>query len=121
MPLSRLVFLPLTFIIVAALLASDEQQAADNPPDGWKLTWSDEFDGKEIDRTKWDFDLGNGFYNYDANQWISGWGNDELQCYTRDAENAFVKDGMLHVRAIKESRDGCGYTSAKLKTRKRDG
>jgi hypothetical protein len=30
----------------------------------WKLTWSDEFDGKEIDRAKWDFDLGNGFFNW---------------------------------------------------------
>ena len=87
----------------------------------WKLIWTDEFDGKDIDRTKWDFDLGNGFFNYDANQWIGGWGNGELQYYTRDPDNAFVKDGMLHIRALKESRDGFGYTSARLKTRKRDG
>lgn len=95
---------------------------ADDPPAArWKLVWSDEFDGKEIDRTKWDFEVGNGFYNYDANQWISGWGNNELQYYTREPENAFVKDGMLHIRAIKESLHGCGYTSARLKTKKRDG
>jgi len=87
----------------------------------WKQVWSDEFDGKDIDRTKWDFDLGNGFFNYDANQWISGWGNNELQYYTREPENAFVKDGMLHIRAIKESYNGFGYTSARMKTRKRDG
>lgn len=87
----------------------------------WKLVWSDEFEGRQIDRTKWDFDLGNGFYNYHANVWISGWGNGELQYYTREPENAFVKDGELHLRALKESRDGCGFTSAKLKTRKRDG
>ncbi len=98
-----------------------KQQAAGPKADEWKLTWSDEFDGKEIDRTKWDFDLGNGFFNYDANTWISGWGNGELQYYTREPENAFVKDGMLHIRAVKESYNGCGYTSAKLKTRKRDG
>jgi beta-glucanase (GH16 family) len=90
-------------------------------PPGWKLVWADEFDGKDIDRTKWDFDLGNGFYNYDANQWISGWGNSELQYYTREPENAHVKDGMLHIRAIKESYNGSGYTSARMKTRKRDG
>lgn len=88
---------------------------------GWKLGWNDEFDGKEIDRTKWDFDIGNGFYNYEANQWISGWGNSELQFYTREPENAFLKDGMLHVRVVKESYQGCGYTSARMKTRKRDG
>lgn len=97
------------------------QRAAAPGGDEWKLVWSDEFDGKEIDRTKWDFDLGNGFYNYDANMWIRGWGNDELQYYTREPENAFVKDGMLHIRVVKESYNGCGYTSARLKTRKRDG
>ena len=28
-------------------------------PEGknWKLTWADEFDGPELDRTKWDFRL----------------------------------------------------------------
>jgi beta-glucanase (GH16 family) len=87
----------------------------------WKLAWSDEFDGKEIDRTRWDYDIGNGFYNYDASQWVSGWGNDELQYYTREPDNASVKDGMLHIRALKESLHGCGYTSARLRTRKRDG
>ena len=96
-------------------------RAAEPAETKWKLEWSDEFDGKAIDRTKWDFDLGNGFFNYDANTWISGWGNNELQYYTREPENAFVEDGTLHIRAIKESYQGCGYTSAKLKTRKRDG
>jgi beta-glucanase (GH16 family) len=97
------------------------QQATGQAGGDWKLVWADEFDGKEIDKKKWDFDLGNGFFNYDANTWIAGWGNGELQYYTREADNAFVKDGMLHIRAIKESLHGFGYTSAKLKTRKRDG
>jgi len=94
---------------------------ADAPPEGWRLVWNDEFQADQIDRSKWDFDLGNGFYDYDANQWIAGWGNGELQYYTREPENAFVTDGVLHIRAIKESLDGCGYTSARLKSRKRDG
>lgn len=50
-----------------------------------------------------------------------GWGNDELQYYTSEPANAWVKDGMLHIRALKESLHGCGYTSARLKSRKRDG
>jgi len=104
--------------LIMALLACTAASGADPV---WKQVWSDEFEGKEIDREKWDFDLGNGFFNYGANQWISGWGNGELQYYTREPENAFVKDGFLHIRAIKESLHGCGYTSAKLKTRKRDG
>jgi beta-glucanase (GH16 family) len=97
---------------------------AAEPPDapkGWKLTWNDEFDSKEIDPKKWDYDTGNGFFDYDANQWISGWGNGELEYYTREPANAWVQDGVLHIRALKESQNGCGYTSARLKTRKRDG
>ncbi len=53
--------------------------------------------------------------------WISGWGNDELQFYTREPENASVREGMLHIRALKESQLGFGYTSARLRTRKKDG
>ncbi len=88
---------------------------------GWKLVWHDEFDGTEIDRSKWDFDLGNGFYDYKNNAWVAGWGNEELQYYTDAAANASVKNGLLTIRAVKESLHGCGYTSARLKTRKRDG
>ena len=87
----------------------------------WVLVWSDEFDGDSVDPAKWDFDLGNGFYDYRNNTWIPGWGNEELQYYTREASNVFVKDGALTIRARKESLHGCGYTSARLKTRKRDG
>ena len=111
----------LVFGVAAGLAAVGRDDAAEPPAPEWKLVWGDEFDGKQIDRTKWDFDTGNGFYNYDAEQWIGGWGNGELQYYTRRPDNAFVKDGVLHIRAVKESYQGCGYTSARLKTRKRDG
>jgi beta-glucanase (GH16 family) len=87
----------------------------------WKLVWSDEFDGDTIDPSKWDFDLGNGFYDYQHHAWVPGWGNEELQYYTRERENAFVRDSVLHIRALKEALHGCGYTSARLKTRRRDG
>src|SRR5262249_26396635 len=105
---------------VAVLAPVGDDRAAD-PAAEWKLVWSDECDGREIEKTKWDFDRGNGFYNYDANVWISGGGNNELQYYTGEPDNAFIKDGMLHIRALKESYQGCGYTSARLKTRKKDG
>lgn len=89
--------------------------------DEWKLVWSDEFEGNNIDPAKWDFDIGNGFFDYKNHEWIPGWGNEELQYYTREPENVFVKDSLLTIRAVKESLHGCGYTSARLKTRKRDG
>ena len=107
--------------LALVLLAGRTSGVADPLAGEWKLAWSDEFEGKEIDKSKWDFDIGNGFFNYDANVWIGGWGNNELQYYTREPDNAFVKDGMLHIRALKESLHGCGYTSARLKTRKKDG
>ena len=53
-------------VVVASLSLSEDAQ----PPAGWKLVWSDEFDGKEIDKTKWDFDIGNGFFSYEANTWV---------------------------------------------------
>ena len=106
---------------LSALSFAFATPAAAKAPAGWTQVWSDEFDGNRIDDAKWDFDFGNGFYSYDANQWIGGWGNGELEYYTREPSNAFVKDGLLHIRAVKESFDGCGYTSARLKSRKRDG
>ena len=87
----------------------------------WKLVWSDEFEGDRVDPAKWDFDIGNGFYDYANNVWVPGWGNEELQYYTREPANASVGDSLLTIRAIKESLHGCGYTSARLKTRRRDG
>ena len=87
----------------------------------WELVWSDEFEGDRVDPAKWDFDLGNGFYDYRNNVWIPGWGNEELQYYTAEPANVFVKDSLLTIRAVKESLHGCGYTSARLKTKKRDG
>ena len=110
-------------MLALAFSASGASRGDEPPPSrpGWKLAWHDEFAGDAIDPEKWGFDVGNGFYNYDAAQWIGGWGNDELQYYTRDPDNAFVRDGRLHLRALKESRDGFGYTSARLRTRRKDG
>ena len=48
-------------------------------------------------------------------------GNNELQFYTDRPENVFVRDGMLHIRAIKQSFQGFAYTSARLNTPKRNG
>jgi beta-glucanase (GH16 family) len=87
----------------------------------WSLVWSDEFDGDTLDESKWDVDLGNGFFDYKVHAWVPGWGNEELQYYTREPENLRVRDGHLHIRALKEALHGCGYTSARLKTRRRDG
>lgn len=64
-------------------------------PDGWKLVWSDEFDGDQIDPSKWGFDV---------DCW--GGGNAERQCYTSRPENAHVKDGVLNIVARRETAAG---------------
>lgn len=77
------------------------------PPAGYELLWHDEFDGREIDKTNWTYDLGGG-----------GWGNGEMQIYTDSTDNARVEDGMLVITAQKEALEGGGFnfTSARLKT-----
>ena len=66
--------------------------------------WHDEFD--TIDTTQWMFEIG-----------ASGWGNNEWQYYTARKENAYVQDGILHIRASKEDYEGAKYTSARMITK----
>ena len=73
---------------------------------GWKLVWSDEFNGTSIDPNHWKFETGN----------HRGWGNHELEYYTGRPENACVSNGLLHIVARKESTNGFDYTSARMKT-----
>ena len=68
--------------------------------------WSDEFDA--LDTTKWTFEIGTG---------SSGWGNNEWEYYTDRSENAYVQDGILHIRANKEDYKGSKYTSARMITK----
>ena len=72
--------------------------------DGYKLLWSDEFDGKTMDQKKW---------NYEPHE--PGWTNNELQEYTTSTDNVFVRDGKLVLKAIKTTKDGKDYyTSGKV-------
>lgn len=72
---------------------------------GWNLFWHDEFDGREIDSSKWVFDIGAG-----------GWGNGEAQYYTSRRENARIEKGMLVIEGRQEKFEDSYYTSARLKT-----
>src|SRR5262245_59306110 len=102
----RRVALGIASLAVLAWAAGSSDQTAEAVDDEWKLVWSDEFDGKEVDPTKWDYDLGNGPIDANGHVYLKGWGNDELEYYTREPENAFVKEGMLHIRALKKSQQG---------------
>jgi beta-glucanase (GH16 family) len=79
-----------------------------------QLVWSDEFavDGAP-DSTKWDYDLGDGCPDN------CGWGNNELQYYTRDSTNVRVYAGQLILEARHDSLGGKPFTSAKIVTRRK--
>ena len=70
-------------------------------PEGYELNWNDEFDlpdGSSPDGSMWRFE------NKPA-----GWVNNELQTYVGGGRNgvktAFIEDGALNIRAIKEGKD----------------
>ena len=86
-------------------LASCAQKKTETPQiEGYNLLWSDEFDGKKMDETKW---------NYEPHE--PGWTNNELQEYTTSTDNVFVRDGKLVLKAIKTTKDGKDYyTSGKV-------
>lgn len=79
------------------------------PSENWTLVWSDEFDGTELDMSKWSFEIN-----------CSGGGNNEEQCYTDSPENLFIQDGILNIVA-KPAPEGGGfskpYTSSRIVTR----
>ncbi len=99
-----------------------DNKAPDPGPEGWVLTWNDEFEGAagaEPDQTKWGYNIGG-----------HGWGNAEYEYYTDKRENSAMNgDGKLVITAT-ESTDPayqctytpagepgtCAYTSARLLT-----
>jgi beta-glucanase (GH16 family) len=72
---------------------------------GWNLVWSDEFNGDQLDRTNWAFDLG-----------ANGWGNAEMEEYTNSTDNVRVENGQLIIEARKDDKATYGYSSARIKT-----
>jgi len=77
----------------------------------WRMVWADEFDGSagsSPDRTKWNYDIGNG------GPFNLGWGNNERQNYTNSTRNVFL-DGNGHL-VIRVLRENGSYTSGRVKT-----
>jgi len=108
----RLLVLP-ALLAGAALVCGAQNPSPIPRSEGWKLVWSDEFngpDGSSVDRSKWVLETGS-----------EGWGNNELEYYTDRAANVFLRDGNLVIRALSENYPesdpkGRKYTSGRLKT-----
>lgn len=96
----------LTILVIT--LSASAQSVQNNH---WELIWSDEFDGSELDSTKWSFQFGTG-----SAEGLSGWGNAELQYYTDRSENVFLSGGNLHIVARQEAFQGMDYTSARMRS-----
>lgn len=102
---------------------SESSAASSSEANKWTLVWNDEFDGNNLDTTKW---------SYEENCKGNG---DELQCYTNRPENVSVGDGSLHIKVRKENFSGpavwndepgydphdtsktLGYTSGRLRSK----
>lgn len=74
----------------------------------WQPVWCDEFNYTGLPNSDlWNYDVGG-----------HGWGNNELQYYTNaDLDNAFVDNGVLTIRTIKETYESNSYTSTRLITK----
>ena len=74
---------------------------------GMNLIWRDEFDGSQVDGSKWFQEFGD------------NWFNNELQTYTNEGRNVSVRNGNLVIEARQEPSPYGGsnpYTSARLIT-----
>jgi beta-glucanase (GH16 family) len=100
-------------IVLSLAVFAAEGQAVSPDRAGWKLVWSDEFngpDGSSVDPSKWVWETGG-----------NGWGNHELEYYTERPANAFEQGGNLVIKVSRENYTGADgvsrdYTSARLKT-----
>ena len=73
----------------------------------YKLVFEENFDGTVLDTSVWNYETGTG---------SGGWGNNEAQYYTNSTKNVYVENGYLNIKAIKENKGGCSYTSARITT-----
>lgn len=95
----------------AGLTASASQEIQLRVEPTYSLVWSDEFNsGVSPDDAKWTYDIGTG---------SNGWGNNESQFYTNRPTNVSIDNGVLRIRAQRESFSGSNFTSARIKTQNR--
>ena len=96
----------LSTILIAVLAAvvmptTAQAQAIEGAPDGYKLVWSDEFNGTALNEKNWSIEVSG-----------SGGGNQELQYYRR--ENVSVENGNLVLTAKRENFEGKNFTSGRI-------
>ena len=87
-----LVFAIYIFILCSCSEDEDKAQGNDQAPifsSNWEMLWSDEFDGEDLDLSKWN-----------KLSWRPGWVNNELQAYTERDTNIFLESGFLVLQGL---------------------
>ena len=103
------------------IVSLKDNRAPDPGPSGWSLVWADEFDepaGTAPNPANWAYEIGD-----TTPDGKNGWGNDELQYYTDDPDNA-ATDGNGNLVITLDEADGsqecyygpCEFESARLLT-----
>ena len=90
-----------TFMLSALALPLSLSAQTTTPPTGYKMVWSDEFNGTSLDTKVW---------NIEENG--NGGGNQELQYYRK--ENVAVANGNLVLTARRESYNNKQFTSGRI-------
>ena len=100
----------LFFIPLIVLLSCKDTRKLEKPAPGWKLVWADEFNYNGLpDSSKWSYNVGG-----------NGYGNNELQYYTKaDTANAVVRDGKLIIKILQQQKENREYTSARMLTKEK--
>ena len=112
----------LTIAFLLTLLSCDKKdEPSVNEPDPWKLKWSDEFSGSQVNSDNWVHEIGDGTLYGDN----PGWGNNQKQWYTDDPSNSYIEtdnqgNSVLVIEAIKNGTNpDYPYTSARMTTENR--
>ena len=82
----------LTTALLSTTLLTQFDRVLAAPPSGYRLIWSDEFDGGQLDMLKWD-------YRRDSRMWS-----------TQLSQNVYVRNGHLILAVKKEDAGGKHYT-----------
>ena len=93
-----------TFMLSALALPLSLSAQTTTPPTGYKMVWSDEFNGTSLDTKVW---------NIEENG--NGGGNQELQYYRK--ENVAVANGNLVLTARRENYNNKQFTSGRINSR----
>jgi len=98
---------PFIFSILFFCCVETEQNIASNNDSivsnaNWDQIWNDEFNGDELDPSKWN-----------KLSWRPGWVNNELQAYTNRDTNIFLENGFLILQGLIEpGYSGTDYTGS---------